>query len=118
MQNAKASLLHAIGLSLGLLIAAPSRAQPVTENPKSVTLSKEKAELIFRSACQVVAEELKIRNTDTAFQLTLVMGDGDPRYTSNDELNSYKIYLKEWDEPLFASSAMMLALHRVIPPRT
>ncbi len=106
----------AAALFLVVLSALPSRAQLTIENPKHLDYPKDKAEVLYRTACRVVAEEFRVAEPSTyTFPLTLVLGTEDERYTANDEKHTYVVYLRDWDEQRFASSTMMLAIHRLLP---
>src|SRR5512142_2487572 len=97
-----------ITFALVLTTALPSFAQLTIENSKNVDVPKQKAEVIYRLTCRIVADELRgMQETSSQFPLTLVMGADDERYTADDKKHIYKIYLKHWDEQLFASSTMM-----------
>ena len=45
------------------------------------------------------------------FPLTLVLGERNERYTVDDNNGAYTIYLDDWNEAHFASSALMLVVH-------
>ena len=88
--------------------------QIAVQNPNNLPLPGSRPQVIFRTACQVVAEEFHV--VDPAkldFPLTLVLGQPF-RYTADDQNQVYTIYLDRWDDALFTSSAVMLASHRVV----
>lgn len=90
-------------------------AQITIRNPNHLPLPETRPGILFRAACQVVAEEFHLHDSSKLeFPLILVLGE--PwHYTADEDNQVYTIYLDHWDDTLFASSAMALASHRVVP---
>jgi hypothetical protein len=89
-------------------------AQIAVKNPNNLPLPTNKPQLMFKTACQVVAEEFRIGDpAKLDFPLTLVLGEPF-RYTADDEKQAYTIYMDHWDDTQFTSSVVMLASHRVV----
>jgi hypothetical protein len=102
-----ASCIYFGGTSIAL-------AQISVKNPHNLSLPVNKPQIMFKTACQVVAEEFRIGDpAKLNFPLTVVLGEPF-RYTADDEKQLYTIYLDRWDDTLFTSSVVMLASHRVV----
>lgn len=104
-------------LFLLLLTACPVLAQVHIQNPKHLPVPEEKAQVIFNTACRVVADEFHVPHSQLAFSLVLVLGEESQRYTANEETGTYAVYLRQWDPVQFADSAMRLAVQRLVPPQ-
>ena len=104
-------------LFLFLLAACPALAQIRIENPKRLPVPEEKAQVIFSTACRVVAEEFHVPHSQLEFPLVLVLGEENQRYTADEGTGTYTVYLRQWDPVQFADSAMRLAVQRLVPPQ-
>ena|ERR1700675_1253912 len=98
------------------LFATPltARAQ-VTILKNGTKVDENKVNLLFNTACRVVADEFHMTNPSSPlFRVTLVLGDSNERVIG-DELNrTYFIYMDHWNEVLFATSASRLALQHLV----
>jgi hypothetical protein len=102
------------GCCVALVGSSAALAQITVKNPANVPVPDNKPLVLFREACRVVAEEFHVPEpAELDFPLILVLGEPF-RYTADDENQVYTIYLDHWDDTLFASSAVMLASHRVV----
>ena len=109
------SLLFAISVGLALYAEPlPARAQ-VTILKNGTNVDENKVNLLFNTACRVVAEEFHMTNpSNPLFRVTLILGDSNERVVG-DELNrTYFIYMNQWNEVLFATSASRLALQHLV----
>jgi hypothetical protein len=102
--------------ALVLLGCSPAAAQVTISNPQHLQVPEDKVQILFRTACQVVAEEFHVHRSALEFPLTLVLGDSKERFTEDEEHQAYTIYLHHWDEARFAVSALRLANLRLVPP--
>ena len=74
----------------------------------------DKPQVLFRIACQQVAEEFHIVDpAKLQFPVTVVLGEAS-RYTADEDAQAYTIYMERWDDVRFVSSVVMLAAHRVV----
>jgi hypothetical protein len=90
-------------------------AQVKIVNPKNLPVDEERVNLLYPMACQEVAESLRVRDAKMLeYPLTLVLGEQVERYTIDHTTGEGTIYLQQWDETSFASSAVMLAVHHVL----
>jgi hypothetical protein len=78
-------------------------------------VNETKVNLLFNTACRVVAEEFRLAGPRAVtFPVTLVLGDPNERVIG-DELNrTYFIYMDRWDEAQFATSVSRLALQHMV----
>ena len=91
-------------------------AQVKIVNAKNLPVNEERVNLLYTMACQEVAESLHVRDAKMLqYPLTLVLGEQVERYTIDHATGEGTIYLQQWDEASFASSAVMLAVHHVLP---
>ena len=106
---------HLTLLCLMFLLVPWVHAQLRIENSRHLDLPEERAQLIVRSAAQVVAEEFHVPDVrDLEFPLTLVLGAPDDYYEENEHTKTYAVHLKAWDETKFAVSVVRLSVHRLI----
>jgi hypothetical protein len=99
---------------LALLGSSASLAQITIKNPKHLSVPDNKPQVLFRMACQQVAEEFHIVDpAKLQFPVTVVLGEAS-RYTADEDTQAYTIYLERWDDVRFVSSVVMLAAHRVV----
>lgn len=99
---------------LALLGSSASVAQITIKNPKHLSVPDDKPQVLFRLACQQVAEEFHIVDpAKLQFPVTVVLGEA-PRYTADEDTQVYTIYMERWDDVHFVSSVVMLAAHRVV----
>jgi hypothetical protein len=99
---------------LALLGSSASPAQIIIKNPKHLSVPDNKPQVLFRMACQQVAEEFHIVDpAKLQFPVTVVLGEAS-RYTADEDAQVYTIYLERWDDVRFVSSVVMLAAHRVV----
>ena len=89
-------------------------AQVTIKNPDHLELPEQQVLVLFRSTCQVVAQEFHVRREDVDFPLVLVLGDRKERYVSDEEHELYSVYLYQWNEPQFALSTMRLAIEHMV----
>lgn len=112
LRRAMVVILWSSCVSIGA--SSIASAQIAVKNPNNLPLPTNKPQIMFKTACQVVAEEFRIGDpAKLDFPLTLVLGEPF-RYTADDEKQLYTIYLDRWDDTLFTSSVVMLASHRVV----
>ena len=91
-------------------------AQLTVKNPDHLYFPEDRAQVIFNTACSVVATRLRAPKGSTInFPLVVVMGDKNERYTANLESRIFTIYMDHWDETQFAASSMGLAIQLLIP---
>ena len=101
-----------------LLLATPIWAwTPVTiVNPKHLPVPEEEVNRLFHATCRVVAQEFHLANDDALdFPLVLVLGERDEHVTADEDKGVYMVYLNHWNEGKFATSAMRLAMWRLVP---
>jgi hypothetical protein len=99
---------------LALLGSSATQAQITIKNPKHLSVPDNKPEMLFRLACQQVAEEFHIVDpAKLQFPVTVVLGEAS-RYTADEDTQAYTIYMERWDDARFVSSVVMLAAHRVV----
>jgi hypothetical protein len=99
---------------LAMLGSTAAHAQITIKNPKHLPLPDYKLQALYRIACEQVAEEFHISDpAKLDFPLTVVLGEPS-HYTSDDDKQSYVIYLDRWDDIRFTSSVVLLAAHRVV----
>jgi hypothetical protein len=107
-----------------LVMAEPSCPEQLEiVNPDHLEVPAARAEMVLRTACEVVAKEFHVRNAaEIEFRLVLVLGerrDGSaPEFASRDAVIddngiSYTLYLKEWDESKFAALTMRLCIQQL-----
>jgi len=112
-----ARLLNFASCCLLLLIltaSSPTAAQLTVINPKHLEVPEEKAGILLRTACEVVAGEFHVSDaSDLKFGLTLVLGEVEEHYTADEGTRSYTLYLKEWEEFKFATLAMRLCVYQL-----
>src|SRR5271156_730211 len=97
-----------------LLGGSATLAQITIKNPKHLPVPENKPEMLFRLACQQVAEEFHIVDpAKLQFPVTVVLGEAS-RYTADEDTQTYTIYMERWDDVRFVSSVVMLAAHRVV----
>jgi hypothetical protein len=102
------------GGCLALLGSSATRAQITIKNPKHLSVPDNKPQVLFRMACQQVADEFHIVDpAKLQFPVTVVLGEAS-RYTADEETQAYTIYLERWDDVRFVSSVVMLAAHRLV----
>ncbi len=85
-------------------------------NPLHLEVSEQKIQILFKATCKIVAKEFHVKS-NFDFPLILVLGDPNPRYAIDEENHTFRIYLDHWNEVQFATSAMRLAVHHLVPPR-
>ena len=91
-------------------------AQLTVKNPDHLTFPEDRAQVIFNTACRVVAARIHVRKgSKIDFPLVVVMGDPHERYTADLTTHVFTIYLDHWDESQFAASSMGLAIQLLIP---
>jgi hypothetical protein len=99
---------------LALLGGSATLAQITIKNPKHLPVPDDKPQVLFRIACQQVAEEFHIVDpAKLQFPVTVVLGEAS-RYTADEDTQTYTIYMERWDDVHFVSSVVMLAAHRVV----
>jgi len=99
---------------LALLGGSATLAQITIKNPKHLSVPYDKPPVLFRIACQQVAEEFHIVDpAKLQFPVIVVLGEAS-RYTADEDTQTYTIYMERWDEVRFVSSVVMLAAHRVV----
>jgi hypothetical protein len=99
---------------LALLGGSATLAQVTVKNPKHLSVPEDRPQILFRMACQRVAEEFHVVDpAKLQFPVTVVLGEAS-RYTADEDTQAYTIYVERWDDARFVSSAVMLAAHRVV----
>jgi hypothetical protein len=102
------------GGCIALLGGSATFAQITVKNPKHLPVPEYKLQALYRIACEQVAEEFHISDpAKLDFPLTVVLGEPS-HYTSDDDKQSYVVYLDRWDDIRFTSSVVLLAAHRVV----
>jgi hypothetical protein len=97
-----------------LMGSSATLAQITIKNPKHLSVPDDKPQVLFRIACQQVAEEFHIVDpAKLQFPVTVVLGEAS-RYTADEDTQAYTIYMERWDDARFVSSVVMLAAHRVV----
>jgi hypothetical protein len=97
-----------------LTASSPTAAQLTLINPKHLEVPEEKAGILLRTACEVVAGEFQVSDaSDLRFRLTLVLGEFEEHYTADEATRSYTLYLTDWNEFKFATLAMRLCVHQL-----
>jgi hypothetical protein len=110
--------MTAAAILLVLLVATPIWGwTPVTIlNPKHLPVPEEEVNRLFQTTCRVVAQEFHLQNEEALdFRLVLVMGERDEHVMADEDKGVYIVYLNRWNEGKFATSAMRLAVWRVVP---
>ena len=103
---------------LALCVVTPIWAwTPVTiVNPKHLPVRADEVNLLFQASCRAVANEFHLKDGETLdFPLTLVMGERDEHVMADEDQGVYMVYLNHWNEGKFATSAMRLAVWRMVP---
>jgi hypothetical protein len=91
-------------------------AQITVKNPNHLYFPEDKAQVIFSTACRVVAKQLRVRKgSKIDFPLVVVLGDEHDRYTADLTTHVSTIYLNHWDSAQFAASSMGLAIQLSLP---
>jgi hypothetical protein len=91
-------------------------AQITVKNPNHLYFPEDRAQVIFSTACRVVAKQLRVRKgSKVDFPLVVVMGEQYDRYTADLTTHVFTIYLNHWDAAQFAASSMGLAIQLSIP---
>ena len=106
--------LQLAAIPLMFLLGSPADAQITVENPQHLELPEQRAQVLHRIICHVVADELHIRGAKTEFPVILVLGEPEERIGVDDDGMPRKIYLMRWDEASFAISDMQLAVQRAV----
>ncbi len=98
-----------------LAFSAPLWAQVTLRNPQHLPVPEERVQVIFRTTCRVVAEQFRLHPEQLEFPLTLVLGEPNEQYSADEDTGTYTIYLNQWNEAKFTTSAMRLAVWRMVP---
>jgi hypothetical protein len=103
-----------IALLFIVLASVLGSGQITIDNPKHLDIPEGRAKVLLNVACKVVGEKFHRNPANLEFPVILVLGQ--PwHYTADADNGVYAIYLETWDDTRFASSAMMLAVSRVVP---
>jgi hypothetical protein len=89
-------------------------AQLKVENPQHLEFEEDRAQVLHRIICRVVADELHLRESKTELPVTLVLGEPEERIRVDEDGIPRKLYLKRWDEASFAISDMQLVMQRAV----
>ena len=94
------------------------RAQPSREgkpnlltivNPNQLDIPDERARVLLRTTCQLVAEEFHQKPKHVEITMTLVLGDPDERYSINKK-GQLTMYLGRWNEGKFVNGVITSAI--------
>ena len=94
------------------------RAQPSREgkpnlltivNPNQLDIPDERARVLLRTTCRLVAEEFHQKPKHVKITMTLVLGDPDERYSINKK-GQLTMYLVRWNEGKFVNGAIISAI--------
>jgi len=96
------------------LAVSPGNAQLKVENPQHLKFEADRAQVLHRIICHVVANELRMRESKTEFPVTLVLGDPEERIRVDEDGIPRTVYLSSWDEAHFAISDMQLVMQRAV----
>jgi hypothetical protein len=111
--------MRVLAIALFALILGSSSfcaAQITVNNPKHLYFPEDRAQVIFSTACHLVASEFHVEKASKVdFPLVVVLGDPNERYTGDLRNHVFTIYLDHWDETQFATSSMGLAIQLLIP---
>jgi hypothetical protein len=102
-------------LAFVLLTCSSTLSQVTVVNPKHLEFPNDKVNIIFRTACKVVAEEFHERTKQCEFPLTLVLGAPDDGYTEDEGHPLYTIHLDRWNEVIFTMAAVGVAIQHMVP---
>ena len=103
------------GVALFLLVNSLTFAQLAIDNPKHLEVPEEKALVLLKMACRAVATEFHLNERSKAeFDLRLVLGEKDERYGFDEQTGVPTLYLQQWDETKFTSSAIRFAVQQSI----
>jgi len=86
-------------------------------NPKHREVPEERVKVLLITACRVVAEEFRRDASETAFKLTLVLGEKEEHYTISPR-GDLTLYLNQWDADKFVDGAITGAVQRLTAPHT
>ena len=96
------------------LAVSAGNAQLKVENPQHLKFEADRAQVLHRIICHVVANELRMRESKTEFPVTLVLGDPQERIRVDEDGIPRTVYLSSWDEAHFAISDMQLVTQRAV----
>ncbi len=106
-------------LLLAWFVTCPFAASQVTVfNPQGLAVPADRAQLLLRLSCKMAAQELHAHHAETEFPLTLVIGKNPGLYTMDDTHQIYTVYLQEWKESDFTKATLMIAMRRLMVPKT
>jgi len=109
----KVSVIAAVVLVLAT--NSSSLAQLTIQNPDHQAVPEQKASLLMSTACRVTSEHFSGgKASPRKFSLTLVLGSADEHYTADEDKDSYKLFLRRWDENKFAEAVTNLAIQRLV----
>jgi len=92
-----------------------ARADVTIDNPKHLPINEAEVEILYTIVCQEIADTYHVRNyKNLQVPVTLVLGEHDERYLIDHRTGAGTIYLAQWNEQLFVSSAVMIAFHHVL----
>jgi hypothetical protein len=90
------------------------RAQ-VTILNNGVAVPEKDVNLLFRTSCRVMTEEFHLDSAcGVDFPVTLVLGDQNERVSGDELKQEYFIYMNQWNEAQFATSASRLILQHMV----
>ncbi len=100
-----------------LLSGTSARAQLNVVNPENLDVPQARAEILYREACRMVAEQFHIRKrAQIEFPVTLHIGQNDTDASRIDQnTGSYAVHMTYWDESAFVSRVITLCLFRLLP---
>jgi hypothetical protein len=109
-------MFRAMLLSATLLTCATlSLCAQVTIVKNGVAVPEEDVHLLFRTSCRVMTEEFHLDNAcGVDFPVTLVLGDQNERVSGDELKQEYFIYMNQWTEAQFATSASRLILQHMV----
>jgi len=97
------------------MYATPSFCAQVTILKNGAAVPEEDVQLVFRTSCRVMTEEFHLDNAcDGDFPITLILGDRNERVSGDELKQEYFIYMNQWNEAQFATSASRLILQHMV----
>jgi len=124
LQNLTKSLVVAVVLALGSLAAQGqdgTHSNPEAKadvlaivNPNQINMPDERARVLLRTTCRLVAGEFHRRPQDVELTMTLVLGAPDEHY-SIDKEGRMTMYLERWDEAKFVNGVITSAVQWLAP---
>jgi hypothetical protein len=99
-----------------LLSASGARAQLNVVNPDNLDVPETRAEILYRQACRIVAEQFHVHDrTQIEFPVTLRIGENEQDLSHMDtNTGEYVVHMSGWNESAFVSRVITVCLFRVL----